>query len=387
MTIPGRLRRMGDARVQLLQGNEACAEGALAAGCRFYGGYPITPSSEIAEIMAFRLPQEGGKFVQMEDEIGSIASIIGASMAGVKSLTATSGPGYSLMMENIGYACVTEIPIVIVNVMRCGPSTGQPTATGQGDLMQARWGTHSDHPAITLAAASGQEMYDLTAKAFNLSEKFRMPVTMLSDAVVGHIRERVVLHSPDEIGIVQRKLADESADEYVPMDVDDSHIPALANLGSKHHPYYTGLVHSGKGFFTSKPEEVEYFIRRLSLKVEKHKDELIDVEELGTDDCEVCLVSFGVSGRAAINIAQRMRDAGKKVGHLRLKTVWPFPEEVIKSIAAKCHTFVVPEMNLGQLKLEVERAACGEAKVIGVNNISGSMITTHEIYDVVKELV
>lgn len=375
---------MTDAKIRLLQGNEACAEGAIAAGCRFYAGYPITPSTEIAEIMSFRLPQEGGRFIQMEDEIASIAAIIGGSMAGVKSMTATSGPGYSLMMENIGYACVAEIPVVIINVQRCGPSTGQPTATGQGDLMQAKWGTHSDHPAVAVAPASGQEMYDLTARAFNLSEQYRVPVTVLSDAVVGHIRERVVMRTPEEIGIVDRKLADENAEIYMPMDTDETLIPALANVGSRLHPYYTGLVHSGRGFFTSVADEVSAFTRRLYDKIEIHRQEIYDYEEWFTDDCEVCLISWGVSGRAAFNVAQNLRDTGKKVGYMRLKTVWPFPEEVVRDIARKCHTFIVPEMNLGQLKLEVERVACGEAKVLGVNNVTGSMITTREILDMAR---
>lgn len=376
-----------DSEIKLLQGNEACAEGAIAAGCRLYAGYPITPSSEIAEIMAYRLPQIGGKFIQMEDEIASIAAIIGASMAGVKSLTATSGPGYSLMQENIGYACAAEVPIVIVNVQRCGLSTGQPTATGQGDLMQARWGTHSDHPAIVVAPSSAQEMYDLTFKAYNLSEKFRMPVTVLSDAVVGHIRERVLLRSPEELGIVDRKVPDEEAEHYLPMVTDETLIPALPNLGSKHHPYFTGLVSGDRGFFTSKPDEVSDFITRLSRKVDIHADELVDLDEFALDDCEVCLVSFGVSGRAAINVAQKLRGEGKKVGNLRLKTVWPFPDSRIREIAGQAKAFVVPEMNLGQLRLEVERASGGNAEVFGVNNVTGSIITTHEIHDVVCKVL
>ena len=378
---------MSDGKIRLLQGNEACAEGAIAAGCRFYAGYPITPSTEIAEIMSYRLPQEGARFIQMEDEIASIAAIIGGSMAGVKSMTATSGPGYSLMMENIGYACVAEIPIVIINVQRCGPSTGQPTATGQGDLMQAKWGTHSDHPAVAVAPASGQEMYDLTAKAFNLAEKYRVPVTVLSDAVVGHIRERVVMRTPDEIGIVHRKVADENSDSYIPMETDESLIPALANVGSRLNPYYTGLVHAERGFFTSTGSEVEAFTRRIYDKVEIHRHEMYDYEEWKTDDCEVCLLSWGVSGRAASNVAQNLREAGKKVGYFRPKTVWPFPEEPVRDIARRCHTFVVPEMNLGQMKLEVERVVCGEAKVVGVNNVSGSMITTREILEAVRALI
>ncbi len=378
---------MSDGKTRLLQGNEACAEGAIAAGCRFYAGYPITPSTEIAEIMSYRLPQEGGRFIQMEDEIASIAAIIGGSMAGVKSMTATSGPGYSLMMENIGYACVAEIPVVIINVQRCGPSTGQPTATGQGDLMQAKWGTHSDHPAVAVAPASGQEMYDLTAKAFNFSEKYRVPVTVLSDAVVGHIRERVIMRTPEELELAERKIADENADSYVPMNTDETLIPALANIGSRLNPYYTGLVHSGRGFFTSIGDEVSAFTRRIYDKIELHKQDLYDFEEWYTDDCDVCLISWGVSGRAAFNVAQNLRDSGKRVGYMRLKTVWPFPEEVVADIARKCHTFIVPEMNLGQLKLEVERVACGHARVLGVNNVTGSMITTREILDVARAVV
>ncbi|MEP0815328.1 MAG: 2-oxoacid:acceptor oxidoreductase subunit alpha [bacterium] len=373
--------------VRLLQGNEACAEGAIAAGCRFYAGYPITPSTEIAEIMSSRLPQEGGKFIQMEDEIASIAAIIGASMAGVKSCTATSGPGYSLMMENIGYACVSEIPVVIINVQRCGPSTGQPTATGQGDLMQAKWGTHSDHPAVAVAPASAQEMYDLTAKAFSYSEKYRVPVTVLSDAVVGHIREKVVMRTAAELQIAERKVADEDTPDYRPMVTDESLIPALANLGSKLHPYYTGLVHGERGFFTSKAEEISAFTTRLTRKIEIHAHEMEDYEEWGLDDCEVCLVSFGVSGRAALNVAQGMRKEGKKVGHIRLRTVWPFPEKRIRDIADYAKAFVVPEMNLGQLKLEVERSVCGKAAVYGVNNVTGSLLTTAEIYECIRKVI
>jgi 2-oxoglutarate ferredoxin oxidoreductase subunit alpha len=369
----------------LWQGNEACAEGAISAGCRFFAGYPITPSSEVAEYLARRLPQEGGRFIQMEDEIASIGAIIGASMVGTKSMTATSGPGFSLMQENIGYACITEIPCVILNVMRVGPSTGQPTGTSQGDFMQIRWGTHGDHEMIALAPASAQEMFDMTVKAFNLSEKYRNPVVVASEAVVAHIREKVIV--PDRIDIEIRPVYDISQN-HVPLHHPGADLVARSpNIGTGLRPHFTGLVHTEEGFFTSSAALIEEQIRRICDKITLHADEIADWEEEATEGAKFLIVSYGVTARSGLSVVRRLRTQGVPIGYLRAKVIWPMPERRISELAEQVDVIFVPEMNLGQMKLEVERLAAGKAKVVGINRVGGEIMGVGVIYDAVKEVI
>ncbi|OPX23464.1 MAG: 2-oxoglutarate synthase subunit alpha [Planctomycetales bacterium 4484_113] len=374
------------AQTLLLQGNEACAEGALYAGCRFYGGYPITPSSEIAEYLARKLPLAGGTFVQMEDEIASIASIIGASMAGVKAMTATSGPGFSLMQENLDLAAVTETPVVIVDAMRGGPSTGMPTATGQGDYMQARWGSHSDHPVVVLAPAGAQEMFDLTVKAFNIAEALRLPVVLLPEAVVSHIREAVRIPDPGEMEVIDRYQPDDyEGNGFFRRDERGLAYPPV--LGSGFHPHYTGLAHAEDGFPSNDPGVVRKFVEGLNQKVAKNLDLVTDFEEEAVEDAEVILASFGVTGRACQHVARLLRKQGHRVGYFRPRIVWPFPEARVRELAHTADTFVVAELNLGQMRLEVERIACGEARVVGLHKVDGSMLEIHEILVKVNEVL
>jgi 2-oxoglutarate ferredoxin oxidoreductase subunit alpha len=362
----------------LLQGNEACAVGAVYAGCRFFGGYPITPSTEIAEHLSRKLPAVGGTFIQMEDEIASIAAIIGSSMAGVKAMTATSGPGYSLMQENIGLAAVTETPIVIVNVMRSGASTGMPTGTGQGDLMQARWGTHSDHPIVALAPASSQEMFDMTVQAFNLSELLRLPVIVLPEAVVGHIREAVYIPEPGEMEIIERERP-KRYDDYLFFKRDGRGIAHPPVLGTGFRPHFTGLSHKEDGFFTSNADELNNFNVGLCSKIEKNLKRLTDFEEESVEDAEVLLVSFGVTARACLRVARTLRSRGIKAGYFRPKIVWPFPEKRFREIAKHVHTIIVPELNLGQMRMIVEWLAGPEKRVIGINRVDSTMLTLKRI--------
>lgn len=374
------------AQTLLLQGNEACAEGAIYAGCRFYGGYPITPSSEIAEYLSRKLPLVGGTFVQMEDEIASIASVIGASMAGVKAMTATSGPGFSLMQENIDLAAVTETPVVIVDAMRGGPSTGMPTATGQGDYMQARWGTHSDHPIVALAPASAQEMFDLTVRAFNIAEALRLPVILLPEAVVSHIREAVRIPDPGEMKVIDRhrpKAFD--GDRFFARDERGLAHPPV--LGSGFRPHYTGLAHGEDGFPSNDPEVVNEFMHGLNEKVAKNLELLTDYEEEAVDDAEVILASFGVTGRACQYVARRLRTEGHRVGYFRPRILWPFPEARLREIASSARTVVVAELNLGQMRLEVERILCGQAQVVGAHKVDGTMLETNELLEKVHEVL
>jgi 2-oxoglutarate ferredoxin oxidoreductase subunit alpha len=363
---------------QLMQGNEACAVGAIYAGCRFFGGYPITPSTEIAEHLSRKLPAAGGTFIQMEDEIASIAAIIGASMTGVKSMTATSGPGYSLMQENIGLATVTETPLVIVNVMRSGASTGQPTGTGQGDLMQARWGTHSDHPVVALAPASSQEMFDMTVQAFNISEFMRLPVTVLPEAVVGHIREAVYVPEPGEMKIIERERP-ARYDDYLFFKRDGRGIAHPPVIGSGFRPHFTGLSHKEDGFFTSNTDELNNFNVGLCSKIEKNLQYLTDYEEEGVEDAEVLMVSFGVTARACQRVARTLRSQGIKAGYFRPKIVWPFPEKRLREITRRTETIIVPELNLGQMKLIVEYIAGHDKRVVGINRVDGAMLTLKRI--------
>lgn len=370
----------GTGRLRLMQGNEACAEGAIYAGCRFYGGYPISPSSEIAEIMAARLPQVGGRFIQMEDEIAGIAAGIGASLAGLRSMTATSGPGFSLMQENLGYASFTEVPIVVVDVMRVGPSTGMPTAPSQGDVMQARWGTHGDHPVVVLCPSSVREVFRLTVESFNIADELRVPVIVLMDEVIGHMREKIEVPAPGEIPISRRKEPSVPPGEgFLPYRADEDGVPPMARLGSGYRVHVTGLCHEEDGFPSSDRKVVESTIRRLHQKVERHRERLTFFREERVEDAEVLVVAYGSSSRAALRAVRQARERGVRAGLLRIMTLWPFPAEVVKRAAAGARLVLVPEMNLGQLVSEVERAVAGKVEVRLLTKADGSLFRPEEV--------
>ncbi|HPW41585.1 MAG: 2-oxoacid:acceptor oxidoreductase subunit alpha [Clostridiaceae bacterium] len=374
-------------KARLMQGNEACVEGAIAAGMRFYAGYPITPSTEIAELSAERLPLVGGRFMQMEDEIGGMAAIIGASLTGAKSMTATSGPGFSLKQENIGYASIAEVPCVIVNVQRGGPSTGMPTSPAQGEIMQARWGTHGDHPVIALTPSSVRETFDLTIKAFNFAEKYRTPVILLMDEVIGHMREKVQLPDPSEIEIIDRKRPDCSSEEYLPYEADNDLVPPMADFGTGYRYHVTGLVHDETGFPSNSTAVADKLIRRLSNKIEIHRDEIESWEEENTEDAEVLILSYGCVARSSKSAMNILRERGIKAGTFRPITIWPFPEKRLRELAAKVKTIVVPEMNLGQLVLEVERICGCNAKIEKLNKVSCEIIYPEEIVSKIEEVL
>jgi len=367
-----------------LQGNEACAEGALAAGCRFFAGYPITPSSEIMEDLARKLPRVGGRFIQMEDEIASIAAVIGASVGGLKSMTATSGPGFSLMQENIGYAAMAEIPCVIVNVQRTGPSTGRPTAPAQGDLMQSRWGTHGDHPIIVLSPWSVQEMFELTVQAFNLSEKYRSPVILLADEMIAHMREKAGLPTSGEIEVVERSYPGVSPERYLPYEEGDADVPPLASFGLGFRYHITGLHHNQAGLPTERVDEIAPWLERINGKIERNAADILLIHQDGTSDAECLVVAHGCVARSAYQAVRLAREHGHKVGFLRPKTVWPFPQAALESAARQANRIVVPEMNLGQLALEVERIV-GRARVKRVNRADGEMIVPERILGAIEE--
>jgi 2-oxoglutarate ferredoxin oxidoreductase subunit alpha len=370
--------------IQLMQGNNACAAGAVAAGCRFFAGYPITPSSEIAEFMARELPKLGGKFIQMEDEIASIAAVIGASVGGLKAMTATSGPGFSLMQENIGYAVVTEVPCVVINVMRTGPSTGLPTSPSQGDVMQARWGTHGDHPIIALAPSSVREAFDLTVDAFNFAEKYRTPVFVLMDEVVGHMREKVDLPQIGADRIVNRMMPTVPPEWYEPFGNPPTDVPPMAPFGEGYRYHITGLLHDPRGFPTSRLDEIQPWIDRLFRKIDRNRDEICMWEDDGVEDARVLIISYGSAARSAQQAIKLARARlGRKVGLLRLKTLWPFPEEAVERAAENAHRVVVAEMNLGQIALEVERLI-GRQKVLRVGRADGQMVSPAQIVDAMR---
>ena len=353
---------MSEAR--LLQGNEACAEGALAAGVRFFAGYPITPSTEIAETMAKLLPKYGGKFIQMEDEIAGMGAILGASLAGAKVMDATSGPGFSLKQELIGYAAIAEIPCVLVNVQRVGPSTGQPTAPSQGDVMQTRWGTHGDHPIIALSPWSVRETFDLTVTAVNYAERFRTPVILLMDEIVGHLRESVTLPKAEDIEIYPRRKPKKSrAEDYEPFTPDEDLVPNVADFGEGYHIHVTGLVHDDTGFPVGSPVVTKDSINRLHEKIARAGDEIIKTEEYFIDDAEYVIVAFGGTARTAYEAVRMARGKGIKVGMLRLITIWPFADEAIATLAERVKRLIVAELNYGQIVNEVARAANGKCAV------------------------
>lgn len=370
-----------------MMGDVACAEGAISAGCRFFAGYPITPATEIAERMAERMPQVGGTFIQMEDEIASMIAVLGASWGGVKAMTATSGPGFSLMMENLGLGIMTETPCVLVNVQRGGPSTGLPTLVGQGDMMQARWGSHGPYEIIALAPCSPQELFDLTIHAFNLSEKYRIPVLVMTDAEVGHMTEKVVIPPPEEIETFPRRKPTVPPSEYLPYQADEDLVPPMANAGEGYHMHITGLTHDERGYPATDAETQEILINRLVEKIRKNKNDIIQLEENGLEDAEVVVCSYGISARTALWPVELARREGIKVGTLRLITVWPFPEERIRQLAREVKAFVVPEINYGQMALEVERCAAGQAEVILVRHAGGDIHDPDKVLEAIRRAV
>ncbi|MBN2148693.1 MAG: 2-oxoacid:acceptor oxidoreductase subunit alpha [Anaerolineales bacterium] len=369
--------------IRFIQGNDAISWGALAAGCRFFAGYPITPSTEIAELMSRELPRHNGKFIQMEDEIASLAAVIGASVGGAKSMTATSGPGFSLMQEHIGYAAMTEIPCVIVNVQRLGPSTGQPTAASQGDVMQARWGTHGDHPIIVLCPYSVNQCFDLAVQAFNMSEKYRTPVILLTDEVVGHMREKFVMPDFATIQRIERPKIPVPHEWYQPYGDTPSDVPPMASFGDGYRYHITGLFHDDKGYPTQRLDEVDPWIDRVHRKIERNLDEIILVEEDGTEDANTIVIAYGATVRSARHAVKLARNQRAKVGLVSLKTIWPFAEHVVERAADHARRVIVPEMNLGQLALEVERIV-GRRKVTRLNRANGEMITPQMILEAIE---
>jgi 2-oxoglutarate ferredoxin oxidoreductase subunit alpha len=358
-----------------MQGNEACAEAAITAGCRFFAGYPITPASEIAEHMAKRLPQVGGIAVQMEDELASIGAVIGASWAGAKAMTATSGPGFSLMQESMGYAFMTEAPCVIVDVQRAGPGTGQATRGGQGDVMQSRWGTHGDYSSIVLSPNSVQEMFESTTRAFNLAERYRTPVVVLADEMTAHMREQLTVPPPETIEIINRRKA--KAEENAFFGLEE--VPPMPAVGEGFNVAVTASTHDEYGIrFTADPDVHRRLVQRLNGKIQNHVEDIAETESYNVNDCKVGIVSFGCTSRAVSEAVEHAEARGIKMGYIRLKTIWPFPEKDIKRMAETAEKLIVPEMNLGQLFHEVERAANCLAEVVPLNKIGGGELITPE---------
>lgn len=376
-----------------LMGDYAAAEGAILAGCRFFAGYPITPATEIAERMSVRLPQVGGIYIQMEDELASMNAVLGASWAGVKAMTATSGPGFSLMMENLGLGIMLETPCVLVNVQRGGPSTGLPTLVGQQDMMQARWGSHGDYEIIALCPISPQELFDLTIRAFNLSEKYRVPVLIMTDAEVGHMTEKVVIPPPEEIEIINRpqvRRGDVEPDHFRIFRngraaTGNGYISPMTAAGEGYRIHVTGLTHDERGYPVMNARAHEWNIRRLVNKIRAHRDEIIQVEGKDLEDAEVVVVSYGISARTSLWPIELARREGIRVGYLRLITAWPFPEEQVRQLAKRVRAFVVPEINMGQMIREVERCACGHALVLGANRAGGDILEPEHVLNVIRQ--
>ena len=368
----------------LMQGDVACAEGAIAAGCRFFAGYPITPATEIAERMSRRMVEVGGIYVQMEDELASMAAVIGASWAGAKAMTATSGPGFSLMQENIGLAAMTETPCVVVNIMRGAPSTGQPTEPGQQDVMQAQWGSHGDYDVIAFAPSSVQEMFDLTIECFNMAETYRVPTFLLADGFIGHLWERVIIPPPEEIKIVERKKPTVPPEKYVPFRPDDDLVPPMANFGDGYKVHVTGLTHDEHGYPRTDDPKVQFeLVQRLCEKIRKNADKIVKTKEFMLEDADVAVIAYGIASRASISAVRKAREAGVKAGLLRLVTVWPFPEKTVAELANRVKAIVVPEMNYGQIVREVERAA-KETPVYFLPKLGGEPHKPSEIFEVLR---
>ncbi|MEE8441974.1 MAG: 2-oxoacid:acceptor oxidoreductase subunit alpha [Spirochaetia bacterium] len=386
MSAPARFaERKAASSIRFLQGNEVCAEAAVYAGLRFFAGYPITPSTEVAERLSERLPQVGGTFIQMEDEISSLAAVIGASLTGLKSMTATSGPGFSLMQETIGYAIMTEVPCVIIDVQRGGPSTGLPTHAGQGDVMQVRWGTHGDHSIVCLTAGNHQDLFGIVIDAFNISETFRTPVVVLIDEVVAHMREQVRIPEEGEIALTERLVT------AVPRDVDyhpyfpreDGRLP-MSNFGGDHRYNVTGLVHDMWGFPSEKPSVANDLIHHLIHKIENRKQLLVRYKEHNVDGAEIVLISYGASARSARHIMENRRAVGMAVGMIELQTLWPFPDELIRQRCKKADYIIVVEMNMGQIVHEVKAAVDRPHRVFLSNRVDGAMITPTDIKNLIR---
>jgi 2-oxoglutarate ferredoxin oxidoreductase subunit alpha len=373
-------------KLKLLQGNEACAEGALYAGCTFFAGYPITPSTEVAEYLARALPKIGGAFLQMEDEIAAMAAVIGGSLAGKKTLTATSGPGFSLKQENLGFAALTEIPCVVVNVMRGGPSTGVPTGPGQSDIMQCKWGTHGDHPVICLTPAYVQEIFSETVRAFNLSEKYRTPVIIAFDEIVGHMREKIEVPDKGVLPIENRPRPTCKPEQYLPYDDSKGDIPPMANFFEGYRYHVTGLNHGPDGFPVNASPRIHTDELRLMRKVEANKKDIIRYEEYLMKDAEVAVFAYGVSGRSGKTAVEMARAEGIKAGLFRPLTIWPFPDDEVSSVSSRVKGIVVPELSLGQIIFEVERCAKGRCKVEGIYRVDGDPITPAQILAKIKEV-
>jgi len=370
---------------RLVLGNRACAEGAMAAGCRFFGGYPITPSTEIAEVLARELPRVGGKFIQMEDEIASLAAVIGASAAGVKSMTATSGPGFSLMQEHIGYAYMAEVPCVIVDVQRGGPSTGLPTKVAQADTMQARWGTHGDYQAIAVAPSSVEECFLFTIRAFNLSEKYRTPVIVLMDEVIGHMREIVRFPDPDEIRVVNRMKPTVHPGWYQHFEVNPHFVSPMASFGEGYRYNITGLTHNPDGFPTSRPAVIKEKLEKLRYKITHNLNDIVEIREEFMEDAHIAVFAYGIVARAARQAVRMAREKRIRVGLIQPLTIWPFPDVYLEHLMEQLDLIVVAELNQGQLIREVERVSCGRSRVRGLFRYDSELITPDEIFRKIRE--
>jgi 2-oxoglutarate ferredoxin oxidoreductase subunit alpha len=377
------LKKYRETSTYFWQGNEACAEAAIIAGCRFFAGYPITPASEIAEHLSRRLPQVGGIAIQMEDELASIGAVVGTSWTGAKAMTATSGPGFDLMQETIGWAFMTETPCVIVDVQRLGPSTGQATKCGQGDVMQARWGTHGDYSSIVLSPNSVQEMFELTIRAFNMAEKYRTPVILLADEIIAHMREKIIVPSIASIEIINRRKPKSGEKAFFGLE----EVPPMPSVGEGFNIAVTGSTHNEYGIrFTADPQVHRQLVERLNNKIQNHAEEIAEAETYNIDNCEIGIVSFGCTSRAIYEAVENAETKKIKVGYARLKTLWPFPEKVVKQLAGTAEKIIVPEMNLKQIFYEVQRVANGSAEVIPLNKIGGGeLITPEELLEKIKE--
>lgn len=371
--------------VHFLDGDFACAEGCLAAGARFAAGYPITPSTEVVERFAARIPTVGGTFIQMEDELAASIAIQGAVWAGAKAFTVTSGPGFSLMMEHIGFAAMTETPCVFVNVQRGGPSTGLPTLPAQADMMQARWGSHGDYEIIALSPSSPQECFDLTIHAFNLSEQYRTPVLVMMDECVGHMTEKVVIPPAEQIEIYPRRLTNKPPEAFKPYETDGDLVPEMVHAGMGYRFHITGLTHDERGYPAMSPMAQDKLIRRLTAKIRNAAERISMREEESIDGAEVVVVSYGITARVAQRSIELARQKGVRVGKLRLLTVWPFPDWRIREIARHIKAFVVPELNMGQIAREVERASCGAARTVPVPHAGGTVHRPEQILEAILE--
>jgi len=378
---------MSEKKKVLLQGDMAVVEGGMAAGAEFFAGYPITPASEVAEGFAKELPKVGGKFIQMEDELAGIACAIGGSLSGKKSITATSGPGFSLKQENLGLGIMIEAPLVVVDVQRVGPSTGLPTSPSQGDVMQAKWGTHGDHPIIALSPSSVKETYDLTIKAFDLTEKYRQPVILLLDEIVGHMREKIEVPKREDVESIDRKRPEGDRENFNPYEFTEDHVPPMPDYGTGYRYHTTGLFHDKTGFPRGTSEDAKKLMDRFSAKLEENKDDIILYDEDIREEDKTVVVSYGSTVRSAISAVNEARENGINAGWLKLKTIWPFAGEKIEEIAKKADKIIVPELNQGQLIREIERHVKGRAEVVGINRYDGTLIKPEHVMEELKKEV